>query len=43
MRTLALPDAVQQWSQTTLREKPVKTRAKILRRTDRLEPSPLPT
>ncbi len=43
MRTLALPDAVQQWSWTTPREKPVKIRAKILRRIDRLKPSLLAT
>ena len=31
MRTLALPDAVEQWSLTTLREKLVKIGAKIVR------------
>ena len=31
MRTLALPDAVEQWSLTTLREKLVKIDAKIVR------------
>ena len=31
MRTLALPDAVKQWSLTTLREKLVKIGAKIVR------------
>lgn len=31
MRTLALPDAVEQWSLTTLREKFVKIGAKIVR------------
>ena len=31
MRTLVLPDAVEQWSLTTLREKLVKTGAKIVR------------
>ena len=64
---LALPDAVEQWSLTTLREKLVKIGAKIvrhgryivfqmaevaiprdlfadiLRRIDRLRPTPLPT
>ncbi len=31
MRTLALPDAVHQWSLTTMREKLVKIGAKIVR------------
>ena len=31
MRTLVLPDAVEQWSLTTLREKLVKIGAKIVR------------
>ena len=31
MRTLALPEAVEQWSLTTLREKLVKIGAKIVR------------
>ena len=31
MRTLALPDAVEQWSLTTLRDKLVKIGAKIVR------------
>ncbi len=31
MRTLALPDAAKHWSLTTLREKLVKTGAKIVR------------
>ncbi len=31
MRTLALPDAVQQWSLTRLREKLIKIGAKIVR------------
>ncbi len=31
MRTLALPDAVEQWSPTTLREKLVKIGTKIAR------------
>ena len=31
MRTLALPDAVEQWSLTTLREKLVKIGAKVVR------------
>jgi hypothetical protein len=31
LRTLALPDEVQQWSLTTLREKLVKIGAKIVR------------
>ena len=31
MRTLALPDALQQWSLTTLREKLIKIGAKIVR------------
>ncbi len=31
MRTLALPDVVEQWSLTTLREKLVKIGAKIVR------------
>ena len=31
MRTLALPDAVVQWSMTTLREKLIKIGAKIVR------------
>ena len=31
MRTLALPDAVEQWSLTTLREKLIKIGAKIVR------------
>jgi hypothetical protein len=31
MRTLALPDAVEQWSLTTMREKLVKVGAKIVR------------
>ena len=31
MRTLALPDAVEQWSLTTLKDKPVKIGAKIVR------------
>jgi len=31
MRTLALPDAVEQWSLTTMREKLVKIGAKIVR------------
>ena len=31
MRTLVLPDAVEQWSLTTLREKLVKMGAKIVR------------
>ena len=30
MRTLALPDAVEQWSLTTLREKLVKIGAKVV-------------
>ena len=30
-RTLALPDAAEQWSSTTLREKPVKIGAKVVR------------
>jgi hypothetical protein len=32
MRTLALPEAVAQWSLTSLREKLVKVGAKVLRR-----------
>ena len=43
MRTLVLPDAVEQWSLTTLREKLVKIGAKIVRRIDRLRTTPLPT
>ena len=31
MRTLALPDAVEQWSLTSLREKLIKIGAKIVR------------
>ena len=31
MRTLALPDVVEQWSLTTLREKLVKIGAKVVR------------
>jgi hypothetical protein len=31
MRPLALPDAVNKWSLTTLREKPIKIGAKIFR------------
>ena len=31
MRTLALPDSVEQWSLTTLREKLIKIGAKIVR------------
>jgi hypothetical protein len=31
MRTLALPEAVKQWSLTSLREKPIKIGAKIVR------------
>ncbi len=31
MRTLALPDAVERWSLTTLREKLIKIGAKIVR------------
>ena len=54
MRTLALPDAVQQWSLTTLREKLIKivrhgrhvifqmAEAAILRRIDRKYPTPSP-
>ena len=30
MRTLALPDAVEQWSRTSLREKLINTGAKIV-------------
>ena len=67
MRTLALPDAVEQWSLTKLRDKLVKIGAKIvrhgryvifqmaevavprdlfadiLRRIDRLRPTPVPS
>ncbi len=31
LRTLALPDEVEHWSLTTLREKPVKIGAKVVR------------
>jgi hypothetical protein len=46
LRTLALPDAVAQWSLTTLREKLVKVGARlvfaeILRRIDRLRGPPV--
>ena len=53
LRTLALPDAVQQWSMTTLRDRYVTFQiaevaipralfADILRRIDRLRPKPAP-